>query len=118
MVDIAGQGRTVLLASHQIAEVERVADVVAILRDGKLALVERLDELKTHVCELTITLRDGSANCRRCRERCCIGSSRGGSGGSWCGTSMSRGWRSSAPNRKWATSKCGTRRWKRSSWAT
>ena len=62
MVDIAGQGRTVLLASHQIAEVERVADVVAILRDGKLALVERLDELKTHVCELTITLRNGSPN--------------------------------------------------------
>src|SRR5580704_18039391 len=44
MVDIAGQGRTVLLASHQIAE------------------VERLEELKTHVCELTVTLRNGSPN--------------------------------------------------------
>jgi len=60
MVDIAGQGRTVLLASHQIAEVERVADVVAILRDGKLALVERLEDLKTRVCELTVTVRNGS----------------------------------------------------------
>ena len=46
MVDVAAEGRTVLLASHQIAEVERVADVVAILRDGKLVLVERLDELE------------------------------------------------------------------------
>jgi ABC-2 type transport system ATP-binding protein len=62
MVDIAGQGRTVFLASHQIAEVERVADVVAILREGKLALVERLEDLKTRVCELTITLRNGSPN--------------------------------------------------------
>jgi ABC-2 type transport system ATP-binding protein len=62
MVDIAGQGRTVLLASHQIAEVERVADVVAILREGKLALVERLEDLKAHVCELTVTLRNGSPN--------------------------------------------------------
>jgi len=62
MVDIAGQGRTVLLASHQIAEVERVADVVAILRDGKLVLMERLEDLKTHTAELTVTLRNGSPN--------------------------------------------------------
>ena len=34
MIDIASEGRTVLLSSHQIAEVERVADVVAILRDA------------------------------------------------------------------------------------
>jgi ABC-2 type transport system ATP-binding protein len=60
MVDVAAQGRTVLLASHQIAEVERVADVVAILQEGKLVLVERLEDMKTHVCELTVTLRNGS----------------------------------------------------------
>ena len=60
MVDVAAEGRAVLLASHQIVEVERVADVVAILRHGKLVLLERLEELKTHVCELTVTLRGGS----------------------------------------------------------
>ncbi len=32
MVDIAAAGRTVLLSSHQIGEVERVADYIAILR--------------------------------------------------------------------------------------
>ncbi len=58
MVDVAGSGRTVLLSSHQISEVERVADVVAILRQGKLVVVERLDQLKKHVRELTITLED------------------------------------------------------------
>jgi ABC-2 type transport system ATP-binding protein len=58
MVDRAAQGQTVFLSSHQIAEVERVADIVAILRKGKLLLVERLDELKAQVRRLTITLKD------------------------------------------------------------
>lgn len=60
MSDVAASGRTVILSSHQIGEVERVADVVAIIRDGKLMLLERLDELKQQICELTVTLRNGS----------------------------------------------------------
>ncbi|MEX0675664.1 MAG: ABC transporter ATP-binding protein [Pirellulales bacterium] len=58
MVDIAAAGRTVLLSSHQIGEVERVADIIAILREGRLILVERLDELKDQIRELSITLSD------------------------------------------------------------
>ena len=56
MVDIAGEGRTVLLSSHQIGEVERVASHVALLHQGKLVLAEPLDELKarTHLLRLTI----------------------------------------------------------------
>ena len=61
MVDLAAGGRTVLLSSHQIAEVERVADYVAILSRGKLLLVERLDALKSQVRELTVTLADDAA---------------------------------------------------------
>ena len=38
MVDLAGAGRTVLLSSHQIGEVERVASHVALLHKGKLIL--------------------------------------------------------------------------------
>src|SRR5215831_4640174 len=60
MVDIAAAGRTVLLSSHQISEVERVADIVAILRAGKLILVERLETLKDQIRELNITLADGA----------------------------------------------------------
>jgi ABC-2 type transport system ATP-binding protein len=56
MVDVAAQGRTVLLCSHQVAEVERVADVVAILLHGKLAAFERLDDLKRHTQEVVVTL--------------------------------------------------------------
>ncbi len=55
MVDRAATGQTVLLSSHQINEVERVADIVAIIRRGELMLVERLDELKAQVREVTIT---------------------------------------------------------------
>jgi ABC-2 type transport system ATP-binding protein len=60
MVDLAADGRTVLLSSHQIGEVERIADLVAILHEGKLVLVERLEELKKQVQELTITLAEGA----------------------------------------------------------
>lgn len=59
MVDRAAQGQTVFLSSHQINEVERVADIVAILRKGKLLLVEPLDELKAQVRRLTMTLKEG-----------------------------------------------------------
>jgi ABC-2 type transport system ATP-binding protein len=61
IVDRAAQGQTVFLSSHQIAEVERVADVVAIIRKGELLLVERLDELKAQVLRLTVTLKEGIA---------------------------------------------------------
>ncbi|MBI2827254.1 MAG: ABC transporter ATP-binding protein [Planctomycetia bacterium] len=61
MVDLAAAGRTVFLSSHQIHEVERVADIVAILREGKLVLVERLDELKDSIRALVVTLDDGAA---------------------------------------------------------
>ena len=60
MVDRAAQGKTVFLSSHQINEVERVTDIVAILREGRLVLVERLDELKAQVRQLTISLADGA----------------------------------------------------------
>jgi ABC-2 type transport system ATP-binding protein len=61
MVDRAALGKTVFLSSHQIQEVERVADVVAIMRGGRLVAVERLEKLKAETCELTITLSDPSA---------------------------------------------------------
>lgn len=61
MVDRAASGKTVFLSSHQIHEVERVADTVGIMRAGKLIAVERLEKLKAEVQELTITLADTTA---------------------------------------------------------
>jgi ABC-2 type transport system ATP-binding protein len=60
MVDRAAQGQTVFLSSHQIVEVERVADIVAILRRGKLLLVEPLDQLKAEVRRVTVTFNNGT----------------------------------------------------------
>ena len=60
MVDLAGEGRTVLLSSHQIGEVERVASHVALLHQGKLVLAEPLDELRSRTHVLNFTL-DGVA---------------------------------------------------------
>ena len=56
MIDVAASGRTVLLSSHQMAEVERVADKIALMRGGKLVLFESLEVLKSHVQEVVITL--------------------------------------------------------------
>jgi ABC-2 type transport system ATP-binding protein len=54
MVDLAGAGQTVLLSSHQIAEVERVASHVALLHRGKLVLAEPLDDLKAHTFLISV----------------------------------------------------------------
>ncbi len=62
MVDRAATGKTVFLSSHQITEVERVADIVAILHQGRLLLVERLDELKAQVREVTFTMSNGAVS--------------------------------------------------------
>jgi ABC-2 type transport system ATP-binding protein len=56
MVDVAAEGRTVLLSSHQIGEVERVADIVAIVHAGRVLLVERLDEIKRTTRQVTFTM--------------------------------------------------------------
>ena len=58
MVDRAAAGKTVFLSSHQIVEVERVADIVAIICKGKLVLAEQLDELKGRTRQATLTLSD------------------------------------------------------------
>lgn len=60
MVDRAASGKTVFLSSHQIGEVERVADMVAIIRKGKLLTLERLDALKGRIHEVTVTLAEGT----------------------------------------------------------
>ena len=59
MIDLAGAGRTVLLSSHQIGEVERVASHVALIHKGKLILAEPLDDLKARTFVILFTMGDG-----------------------------------------------------------
>jgi ABC-2 type transport system ATP-binding protein len=54
MVDLAGAGRTVVLSSHQIGEVERVASHVALLHRGRLLLAEPLDELRARTFQMSL----------------------------------------------------------------
>lgn len=56
MVDQAARGNTVLLSSHQIPEVERVADWVAIFREGHVLEVAPLESIKANTREWTVTM--------------------------------------------------------------
>jgi ABC-2 type transport system ATP-binding protein len=58
MVELTAAGQTVFLSSHQIPEVERVADVVAIMKQGQLLLVEEISQLKESSLEVIITYED------------------------------------------------------------
>ncbi|MCO8124449.1 ABC transporter ATP-binding protein [Stieleria sp. TO1_6] len=62
MVDRASLGRTVLLSSHHINEVERVADWVGIIHQGQLKLVQPLDVLRESTRVVTATLEHGDAS--------------------------------------------------------
>jgi ABC-2 type transport system ATP-binding protein len=58
MIDRAAAGQTVFLSSHQIHEVERVADWVAIIHGGKLRIAAPLEDLKCQVTMLSFSMRD------------------------------------------------------------
>lgn len=53
MVRLAGEGRTILICSHQVAEIERIASHVAFLHAGKVVLTAPLEDLR----ELMIRVR-------------------------------------------------------------
>jgi len=54
MVDLAGEGRTILISSHQVAEVERVASHVAFMAGGRLLLSGSQDEVKERLVRLRL----------------------------------------------------------------
>ena len=65
LADFAAAGGTALIASHQMAEVERVADRIAMLKNGRLLLDEPLIELKERTRVVTAVVRDASDAERR-----------------------------------------------------
>jgi ABC-2 type transport system ATP-binding protein len=60
MVELAGDGRTILISSHSVAEVERVASHVAFLAPGQLLLSGPLDELRQRLVRVRVR-HDGTA---------------------------------------------------------
>ncbi|HYV37538.1 MAG TPA: ABC transporter ATP-binding protein [Gemmataceae bacterium] len=54
MVGLAGEGRTILISSHQIAEVERVASHVGFIAHGRLFMVASMEDLKRRIVRLQL----------------------------------------------------------------
>ena len=46
LVDAATSGSTILISSHQIGQIDRAADRVAIMRDGKIVVAGVIDDLR------------------------------------------------------------------------
>ena len=46
IIDASAQGTTIVLSSHQIGQVERAADHIAVLKQGRIALAGAVDDLK------------------------------------------------------------------------
>jgi ABC-2 type transport system ATP-binding protein len=58
---VVQEGRTVFLSSHVLSEVERVADRVGILREGRLVAVEAMADLKRRaVRRMDVTFNGGT----------------------------------------------------------
>lgn len=51
MVGLAGEGRTILISSHQIVEVERVASHVAFMSRGRLLLTATMESLRQRIVQ-------------------------------------------------------------------
>ena len=56
---ICDRGQTVLISSHMLEDVRRLADTVGILHEGRLLLHGNLDALLTSTKRICATLRDG-----------------------------------------------------------
>jgi ABC-2 type transport system ATP-binding protein len=59
MVELAGEGRTILISSHGVAEVERVASHAAFLAEGRLLLAAPIEELRQRLVRVRCR-HDGS----------------------------------------------------------
>jgi ABC-2 type transport system ATP-binding protein len=59
---VAEEGRSVLLSSHLVDEVERVADSVAIIHHGQMVLTDSLENIKENHHRLTLRFEEPQAD--------------------------------------------------------
>jgi ABC-2 type transport system ATP-binding protein len=59
LVTIAGSGTTIFFSSHQLTEVEQIADSICIVDRGKSIVAGSLDDLKARYQKLRVVLAEG-----------------------------------------------------------
>lgn len=60
MADVAENGTTVLVSSHNLRELEDVCDHVGIMNGGKLLLERTLNDLQDNIAKVLVALPDGT----------------------------------------------------------
>ena len=60
---IAEEGRTVVLSSHLLDEVERVADTIVMIHQGQIILSDRMEQIRGDFHRLTLRLEAPSETC-------------------------------------------------------
>ena len=61
MADVAENGTTVLVSSHNLRELEDVCDHVGIMNKGKIMIERSLDELQENIVKIQLALPDGES---------------------------------------------------------
>ena len=60
LADVAENGTTVLISSHNLRELEDVCDHVGIMNGGKVLLEHPLSELQANIVKVLVALPDGT----------------------------------------------------------
>ncbi len=60
MADVAENGTTVLVSSHNLRELEDVCDHVGIMNNGKLMIERSLNDLQENIAKIQLALPDGA----------------------------------------------------------
>ena len=68
VAQVANEGITVFFSSHQIAEVEQIADRVTIIDRGRAVVAGELDDVRRRYCRIRVVF-DGDAPARTFRSR-------------------------------------------------
>ena len=61
MADVAENGTTVLVSSHNLRELEDVCDSVGIMNKGKIMIERSLNELQENIVKIQLALPDGES---------------------------------------------------------
>ena len=111
----AAAGRTVFLSSHELDQVEHVAERVGIVREGQLVAVEEIAALKQRALRRVEVRFAGPADGLE-RLRAVPGSARSPSATAWCGSTSKARWTRSS--RSWRSSRSRASRARRPSWTS